>query len=126
LPAESLTDVTEVVVPACTAIVATNALPVADAIGTPRVEAAVGVPATDCPTNAIFSGGGGGGGGGGGVPPKSYVWTSKVRPSESVGVTVTREPSTLMFRKWKTWATEVGRGAPPQELPPELYDQPIA
>src|SRR5918992_3366272 len=103
LPAESLTDATEVVVPACTAIVATSVLPVADAIGTPRVEAAVGVPATDCSTNAIVSGGGGGGGGCGGVPPKSYVWASKVRPSEAVGVTVTRGPATLTFRKWETW-----------------------
>jgi hypothetical protein len=43
-----------------------------------------------------------------------------------VGATVTREPSTLTFRKWKTWSIEVGRAAPPHALPPRVYDQPTA
>ena len=44
----------------------------------------------------------------------------------SVGATVTFVPSTLTFRKWKTWSIDVGRAAPPHELPPMVYDQPTA
>ncbi len=59
-PAESLTDETEVVVPACTAIAATRVLPAVDAIGTVRPAAGAGVPAVACLTKAIGPCGGGG------------------------------------------------------------------
>src|SRR5690349_9107182 len=52
------------------------------------------------------------------APPKLYVCTSKVRPVESVGLTVTWVPFTRTSRKWNTCAREVGRGALPQALPP--------
>src|SRR5439155_917650 len=52
--------------------------------------------------------------------PKLYVWTSNVRPVESVGVTVTVEPCTVTLRKWNTWALLVGTGADPHLLPVPL------
>ena len=52
-PAESVTPVTFVVVPAWTATVATSALPAPDAIGTVRLEAAAGVPPVRCFTSAM-------------------------------------------------------------------------
>ena len=38
-------------------------------------------------------------------------------PCASVGDTVTVVPFTPTFRKWCTWESLVGRGAPPQVLP---------
>ena len=56
-----------------------------------------------------------------------YVWTSKVRPDESVGVTVIEVPLTVTFKKWKTWLSEVGAVAEPHALPASLVgDQPTA
>jgi hypothetical protein len=62
LPAESSTEVTDVVVPACTAIAATSAWPAPEAIGTLSDGAAVGAPPVACRTSASGPGGGGGGG----------------------------------------------------------------
>jgi hypothetical protein len=46
---------------------------------------------------------------------------------ESVGVTVTEEPETVTFRKWKSWLLDVGSGAMPHLVPLALVsDQPIA
>ena len=46
--------------------------------------------------------------------------------SELVGVTVTVEPFTVTSKKWKTWAIELGTGAPPHALPRLfVFDQPM-
>jgi hypothetical protein len=53
-------------------------------------------------------------------PEKSYVCSSKVRPVESVGVTVTWLPLTLTSRKWNTFAGFACAGArhadPPEPI----------
>src|SRR3954454_24524880 len=59
--------------------------------------------------------------------PKLYVCWSKVRPRESVGVTVTVLPATVTFRKWYSWEPLVGLVAAPHALPVCLLsDQPMA
>ena len=45
------------------------------------------------------------------------VTGSNVRPSSSVGVTVTDVPFTLTSRKWCTRSFVAGTGAAPQALP---------
>ena len=57
---------------------------------------------------------------------KEYVCTSNVRPSSSVGATVTVVPETVTLMKWKTCVADVGSGAPPQRDPVSLFgDQPM-
>ena len=54
-----------------------------------------------------------------------YVCTSNVRPSSSVGSTVTVVPETVTLRKWKTCVADVGVAAAPQLVPVSLVgDQP--
>jgi hypothetical protein len=63
---------------------------------------------------------------GGVVLPKEYVLTSKVRPSSSVGATVTDVPDTVTFKKWKTLLAEVGAVAAPHFVPlSDVGDQPM-
>jgi hypothetical protein len=56
LPAESVTDDTEVVVPACTAIGATRVLPLVDVIGTVKLDVEAGVAPVACLTKPIPAG----------------------------------------------------------------------
>jgi len=54
-----------------------------------------------------------------------YVFTSNVRPSSSVGATVTVVPATVTLMKWKTAVADLGMGALPQFDPVSLVgDQP--
>ena len=48
---------------------------------------------------------------------KEYVCTSKVRPSSSVGATVTVVPATVTLMKWKTCVADVAGVAAPQLVP---------
>ena len=51
------------------------------------------------------------------VLANEYVCTSNVRPSSSVGATVTDVPETVTLMKWNTCVAEVGTGAPPHLVP---------